>query len=189
MQQVHIRNNDFLNGDLGWCFLAFIVRRTGVEDFDAVVALNFGGLVDTTNAFLPLLNADGGRVVMISSGSAPNFVEKCSEAVQVSLLRPRAVSCTSSHLQSGLFLTSYWLWFSRPSSSTPTSLLKKRLSSWRVSARLAKRSTLREPRRRKHLRPPTKRSRWAVLGMQFVASCGTWLGTRCDFGCRHGRHL
>eukprot|EP00750_Incisomonas_marina_P017124 INCI19880.1.p1 GENE.INCI19880.1~~INCI19880.1.p1 ORF type:complete len:332 (-),score=76.04 INCI19880.1:39-1034(-) len=66
-------------GSFGW---------TGVEDFDAVVALNFGGLVDTTNAFLPLLNADGGRVVMISSGSAPNFVEKCSEAVQAKLVNP-----------------------------------------------------------------------------------------------------
>ena len=61
-------------------------RRHGVKNSDFVINTNVYGPLHTTNAFLPLLEPEGGRVVMVSSGSAPMFVEKCSEAVQAKFI-------------------------------------------------------------------------------------------------------
>ena len=73
-----------------------IVGRTGVADFDSVMALNFGGVLNTTKAFLPLLNPEGGRVVNISSGAASMFIQNCSEENQASLLLCLIVGLTES---------------------------------------------------------------------------------------------
>jgi NAD(P)-dependent dehydrogenase (short-subunit alcohol dehydrogenase family) len=57
-------------------------------DYEATIALNFDGVVRVTNAFLPLLNREAGRVVMISSAAGPSFVAKVSPARQKVLCDP-----------------------------------------------------------------------------------------------------
>ena len=54
----------------------------GYASHAATIKLNFTGTVLMTEACLPLLS-DGGRIVMLSSGSAPSFVSKCSAERQV----------------------------------------------------------------------------------------------------------
>jgi len=59
----------------------------GYESHVATLKLNFWGTVKVSEACLPLLS-DGGRIVMISSGSAPSFVAKCSAEKQALLCNP-----------------------------------------------------------------------------------------------------
>ncbi|CAM9091830.1 unnamed protein product [Scytosiphon promiscuus] len=46
--------------------------------FASCVDVNFRGVVRTTEAFLPLLEPQSGRVVITSSSAGPSFVAKCS---------------------------------------------------------------------------------------------------------------
>jgi len=46
------------------------------------VDLNTYGVRRVTEAFLPLIQKDKGRIVQISSGAAPSFVSKCSQQIQ-----------------------------------------------------------------------------------------------------------
>lgn len=50
------------------------------------LAANITGARLCTDAFLPLIRRDGGRVVNIGSGAGPMFLEKCSPAVQVGVI-------------------------------------------------------------------------------------------------------
>jgi len=52
------------------------------------VELNTYAPINVTEAFLPLLKNDGGRVVQISSASGPTFVSKCSKSFQDMLVNP-----------------------------------------------------------------------------------------------------
>ncbi|CAM9702315.1 unnamed protein product [Hapterophycus canaliculatus] len=52
------------------------------EMFASCISVNFRGVVRTTEAFLPLLEPESGRVVMTSSASGPSFVAKCSSERQ-----------------------------------------------------------------------------------------------------------
>jgi NAD(P)-dependent dehydrogenase (short-subunit alcohol dehydrogenase family) len=67
----------------------------GYELHVATVRLNFTGTVKVTEACLPLLS-DGGRIVMLSSGSAPSFVAKCSAEKQALICKP---SVTMAEIQ------------------------------------------------------------------------------------------
>lgn len=58
------------------------------EDMASCVNVNFRGVVRTTEAFLPLLEPDSGRVVMTSSSSGPSFVAKCSPERQAFMTNP-----------------------------------------------------------------------------------------------------
>lgn len=68
---------------------AAALTYTGHEDFLHVIDLNLHGLVRVTEAFLPLLSNENGRIVNISSGSAPSFVAKCAEARKRMLCNPK----------------------------------------------------------------------------------------------------
>jgi len=52
------------------------------------VELNTYAPIKVTEAFLPLLKKDGGRVVQISSASGPSFVSKCIKSFQDMLVNP-----------------------------------------------------------------------------------------------------
>jgi len=58
---------------------------TDAGAFLSTMALNYQGTVDVTTAVMPLI-AKTGRIVMISSGAAPSFVQKLSEARQAMFL-------------------------------------------------------------------------------------------------------
>ncbi len=68
-----------------------LVNNAGVGPFghsyDEVLDINAEGAHRTSHAFLPQL-VDGGRIVNMSSGSAPNFVAACAPAVQQRLTDP-----------------------------------------------------------------------------------------------------
>ena len=57
--------------------------RGGLADFDTVTAVNFGGVLNVTKAFLPLLDPETGRIINMSSSAGTMFVEKCSPENQV----------------------------------------------------------------------------------------------------------
>ncbi|CAM9512670.1 unnamed protein product [Chrysoparadoxa australica] len=50
--------------------------------------LNVKGVMSTTTAFLPLLDQEEGRVVMVSSSSGPSFVQSCTPERQRMLCDP-----------------------------------------------------------------------------------------------------
>lgn len=58
------------------------------DDFASCVNVNFCGVVRTTEAFLPLLEPESGRVVMTSSAAGPTFVAKCSPERQAFMINP-----------------------------------------------------------------------------------------------------
>ena len=62
---------------------SFASFRGGLADFNTVTAVNFGGVLNVTKAFLPLLNPDGGRIVNMSSSAGTMYVGKCSAENQV----------------------------------------------------------------------------------------------------------
>lgn len=59
-----------------------VVNNAGVGrsagDLEAILAVNTVGMRRVCEAFLPLLDADRGRVVNVTSASGPSFVERCS---------------------------------------------------------------------------------------------------------------
>lgn len=69
-----------------------IVNNAGIglgeSDLAAVVDVNTLGVRRMCEAFLPLVDAERGRVVNITSASGPNFVEKCSPERQGFFLDP-----------------------------------------------------------------------------------------------------
>eukprot|EP00954_Amorphochlora_amoebiformis_P008320 646137-Amorphochlora_amoeboformis.AAC.1 len=58
------------------------------ESFESTMKVNYYGLLNTTNAFIPMMGK-GGRVVNISSASGPIYVSKCSEEVAKTLTSPK----------------------------------------------------------------------------------------------------
>jgi NAD(P)-dependent dehydrogenase (short-subunit alcohol dehydrogenase family) len=55
------------------------------EAFRGTLELNYTSTIRVTEAFLPLLDSENGRVVNVSSGAAPSFVAKCSPEIQAKL--------------------------------------------------------------------------------------------------------
>merc|ERR1719228_338871 len=50
-----------------------------LDSVRGTLELNTYGLRRVCEAFLPLIQADGGRIVQVSSASGPNFVATCAE--------------------------------------------------------------------------------------------------------------
>lgn len=69
-----------------------IVNNAGVGDQDrplaAVLEVNTRGVHRVTEAFLPLLDPERGRVVNVTSASGPSFVAECSEERKRFFLNP-----------------------------------------------------------------------------------------------------
>lgn len=63
-----------------------VVNNAGINvgsgDFAAVVETNLFGLRRVSEAFVPLLDPNGGRIVNVTSGSGPIFVAGCSPEMQ-----------------------------------------------------------------------------------------------------------
>lgn len=67
-----------------------LINNAGVgfgPSFAEIMQTNLRGLVNVTNAFLPLLNKKG-RIVNISSASGPNFVSKLDQQTQLLFTDP-----------------------------------------------------------------------------------------------------
>ena len=66
-----------------------LVNNAGIgypdSDLRSTLEVNTYGTKRVTEAFLPLLQPQGGRVVNITSASGPNFIEKCSPQQQTLL--------------------------------------------------------------------------------------------------------
>lgn len=60
----------------------------GSADMQKVLDVNTRGPKRVCDAFLPLIDPDGGRVVNVASASGPNFVNRCSEQRQRLLTSP-----------------------------------------------------------------------------------------------------
>ena len=60
----------------------------GSADMERVLDVNTRGPKRVCDAFLPLIESDGGRVVNVASASGPNFVNRCSEERQQLLTSP-----------------------------------------------------------------------------------------------------
>jgi len=69
-----------------------VVNNAGIGfpegEMRAVLQVNTWGAYRVCEAFLPLLDPDGGRVVHVSSAAGPNFVARCDPATQHRLTRP-----------------------------------------------------------------------------------------------------
>jgi len=52
------------------------------------IDLNTYAPISVTEAFLPLIQTPGGRIVQISSAAGPNFVSNCSQEIQQMLVNP-----------------------------------------------------------------------------------------------------
>jgi len=52
------------------------------DDARSTVNLNTYGVIKVTEAFIPIIESPGGRIVMISSAAGPNWVAKCSRDMQ-----------------------------------------------------------------------------------------------------------
>ena len=69
-----------------------VVNNAGIGDrgraMREVLEVNTWGPKRVCDAFLPLIQPDGGRIVNISSASGPNFVNRCSEERQKLLTSP-----------------------------------------------------------------------------------------------------
>ena len=80
--------------------VAAIINNAGMNPDDpgsadglaSCINVNFRGVVRTTEAFLPLLEPSGGRVVITSSASGPMFVAKCSAERQAFMTDPAVTS-------------------------------------------------------------------------------------------------
>lgn len=68
-----------------------LVNNAGVgraNSLDEVVNVNLRGVQRVTEAFLPLLDPESGRIVNVTSASGPNFVSACSPERQRQLTDP-----------------------------------------------------------------------------------------------------
>lgn len=66
-----------------------LVNNAGVWGAPAAtIDTNVYGVQRVNDAFLPLLRPDGGRIVHMSSGTAPMFVAKCTPARAAALTKP-----------------------------------------------------------------------------------------------------
>lgn len=77
------------------CYLSAIINNAGVAigegsqaSFEMTMRVNYRGVVQTTEAFLPLLDPSKGRVVITSSAAGPSFVAKCSPDRQAVFVDP-----------------------------------------------------------------------------------------------------
>ena len=62
------------------------MEYTTHEEWVSTMSLNLGGAIRVTEAFLPLISKDGGRIVNVSSGAAPSFVAKLAAERQTLFL-------------------------------------------------------------------------------------------------------
>ena len=76
-------------------YLSALVNNAGVAlgenslaSFEKTLQVNYRGVVQTTEAFLPMLDPSKGRVVMTSSASGPSFVAKCDSDRQAMFTNP-----------------------------------------------------------------------------------------------------
>lgn len=95
----------FTDGPPGSSPLTALINNAGImesvfsaDNFANSVEVNVRGVMRTTEAFLPLLDATKGRVVIISSSAGPSFVARCS-AERQKLMTDPSVTLT----QVGLF--------------------------------------------------------------------------------------
>jgi NAD(P)-dependent dehydrogenase (short-subunit alcohol dehydrogenase family) len=69
-----------------------VVNNAGIggneHGLEAVLNVNVRGIHRVAEAFLPLLEPDGGRIVNVTSASGPTFVSKCSPEMQKFFLSP-----------------------------------------------------------------------------------------------------
>ena len=69
-----------------------VVNNAGVGDkgrsLEEVLDVNVRGVRRACEAFIPLLDPDGGRIVNVTSASGPTFVSKCSPEMQRFFLDP-----------------------------------------------------------------------------------------------------
>lgn len=77
------------------CYLSAIINNAGMAkgegslaSFEMTMRVNYRGIVQTTEAFLPLLDPSKGRVVITSSAAGPSFVAKCSAERQAVFVDP-----------------------------------------------------------------------------------------------------